>query len=356
MTERMEHQEFDRLLGSGSGFGEGELARLARLARALERNRPVLAGTSPAFREGLRTRLLQEARTGVVIPLSVGARVRASVAARNARLRRSFRTVVATAAAAAMLLVSGSAFALTAGSIPGQAGYPMMLLRERLQLAATFGNVAKAHKELDFARKRFTEVQALKDAGIESTPLYVGALRNMDLKTADATARLLREFRRTGDASVLQPLVQFSLAQREGLESIFDQLPPGARPAARSSLELVTAVQNRVSDVLGGCPCPDDVFTPAGSTVTGGPVACVCAAPRTDSTGVPKSSPPAGSPTETTPKGDGDSDGVNPPPPAPGVLPDLPAGIDDTVNPVIDSLLGTVGASPTPLPSLSLVP
>jgi hypothetical protein len=352
MTERREHEEFDRLLGSGSGFGDDELAKLAGLARALERNRPQIAGPAPAFRAALRNKLLEEARTDVVIPLSLAARVRATVAARNARARRSFRAIVATAAAAAMLLVSGAAFAATASSIPGDTGYAVKRFREKLQLAVTFGNAGKAYKELDFARERLEEVRALKDAGVERTALYTSTFADMDQSTKDATARLIREFRSTGDESVLQPLVDFSRGQRDSLESIFDQLPPGARPSARSSLELVVAVQDRVSDVLGGCPCPEDVLVPAGST-TAPP--CTCSTDRTDANGLPRRSDQSDGGTTVQPSPPpGPDDHVVPPPPTNSPLPEVEGtDVDNTVGDLLGDVIdGT--PTPSPLPSLSL--
>src|SRR5438093_1327790 len=189
MDERTEHEQFEQLLSGRSGFAEGELAKLASLARALERTRPAPAAPRSEFREALRTKLLEESRTAVVIPLPLYARIRASIAVRDAKMRRSFRLVVATAAAVMMLLVSGAAFAASSDSLPGQALYPMKRAREGMQLAFTFGALPKAQKQLGFARERLDEVRALADAGELDTSRYISTLKDMDARTADPTSQ-----------------------------------------------------------------------------------------------------------------------------------------------------------------------
>ena len=350
MDERTEHEEFEQLLSGRSGFAEGELAKLASLARALERTRPAPAAPRSEFREALRTKLLEESRTAVVIPLPLYARIRASIAVRDAKMRRSFRLVVATAAAVMMLLVSGAAFAASSDSLPGQALYPMKRAREGMQLAFTFGALPKAQKQLGFARERLDEVRALADAGELDTSRYISTLKDMDARTADATSLLITAFRHDKDSSILTTLIDFSAAQRQSLETMVNAMPPGARPAARGSIEVLVAVQDRVSSVLGGCPCSSDIFTPA-STVPGGPAACTCSSTRNDANGVPTrpqaepttrpTSAPSPTPTPTTS-----------PSPSPSPSPGPVEQVQDAVNQLLNGLLPT----PTPLPSTPALP
>lgn len=347
MSETSEYEAFERLIGGEGVTAGGELAGMATLARALERTGGAAqSGPRPAFRDALRAKLLDEARDSVAIPLSLPARVRASFAARDLRLRRSFRVVVATAAAVMMLLVSGAAFAVSSQSLPGQALYPMKRAREAMQLAVTFGAVPKANKQLDFARTRLAEIKALADAGETDAALYVTTLRDMDARTAAATGLLIGAFRSHGDAGVLQSLIEFAAAQSRELEAVVQVVPPAARPAARGSIEVLAAVQDRVSSVLGGCPCPADIFVPAASTVNP-EKPCTCTSTRSDENGVPTrnqaSGPSAGPSDETTPPPSDDHPGS--PSPSPGPV----DGAVNTVEQLIQDLLPT----PVPLPSPS---
>ncbi|MCA1831961.1 MAG: DUF5667 domain-containing protein [Actinomycetota bacterium] len=348
MSEHREYEEFEKLLGSGSGFAEGELAKLASLARALERNRPQAAsGPRPEFRQALRATLIEESQNAIVIPLPLHRRVRASLAVRESKMRRSFRMVVATAAAVMMLLVSGAAFAASAGSKPGDTLYSMKRARESLQLAVTFGAVPKAHKQLDFARERLEEIKSLADAGVTNARLYVSTLKDMDGSTADATKLLIDEFRAAKDASVLQLLVDFTAAQRQGLETVVDQVPPAARPSARGSIEVLAAVQDRVSSVLGGCPCSADIFTPA-AAVPDAPAAkpCTCSSNRNDSNGVPTRNTAAGPRTEPTAEPTAEpTPEPSPTQPAPGPVEQVTTAVNDLISDIVP------GASPT-LPTL----
>lgn len=133
-------ERFEELLSGRSGFEDRELARLSALARALEAGAPAPAQAPARFRTALRERLLHApAPEAVVIPLSVAARVRATVAAKNDRMRRSGRRMVAMGLAAAMMLVGGSALAAARGAVPGDALYGVDRLEERVLLGLTFG-------------------------------------------------------------------------------------------------------------------------------------------------------------------------------------------------------------------------
>jgi hypothetical protein len=345
MDERREHEALERLLSGRSGFGDGELDKLAALARALERNRPVVAGPRPAFRDALRARVIAEARhEAVVIPLSLGARIHTSLAARDARIRKSFRMVVATAAAAMMLLVSGAAFAVSANDRPDQALYGMKRAREAIQLAFTFSAQPKAQKHLNFARNRFEEVHELLDAGIGDASVYNKTLADMNKSTAAATSLLIDVFRSKKDPGVLQPLIDFTAAQRQGLETVVDEVPPAARPAARGSLEVLVAVQDRVSSVLGGCPCPSDIFTPAASSGAGEPKPCTCSSTRNDANGLPTHTRAAGPATEPT------SEPSPEPTATPTESPSPPPGPIETATNTVTGLIDSLLPSPTPLP------
>lgn len=352
--ETRKFEEFEALLGGGSGFSEGELGELAALARALERARPAAQAPAPRpdFRAALRTRLLEEATHAVVIPLPLHARVRASVAARNVRIRRSFRTVAAVAAATMVMLVGSTLVAAAQGTVPGDALYRIKRAHENIALKAVFGRVPRAQRQLELARERLEEVRILSQRGEENAALFVGALADMDARTLDATTMLINEYRKTRDNGLLGMLIAFSGAQRQGLEAIVDEIPAGAVPKTRSSIELVDAVQNRVSAVLGGCPCPAEALTPAANATPGTPggVTCGCGATRPGSTPAPKgqSSPPA----VEQPKGEDPDGGDNAEDGSTGPLPDLTdTDVEEQLNDLVNDLLENLGVTPPPVPT-----
>jgi Domain of unknown function (DUF5667) len=358
MDETRKVEEFERLLEGAGGIADDELAGLMLLARGVAASPAAQRAQAPVmrpdFREALRSQLVQQA-SGTV-PLALHRRVRASVQARNTKMRRSFRSVVAIAAAMLVMLVGGSVLAAAQNAVPGDALYGVKTARENLALKAVFGRVPHAGRELDLARERLAEIKILADRGVGDAQLYVGALQNMDARTLDATKLLITEFRDTKNSAVLRPLVDFAAAQRQGLQAIADAVPPAARPKTRSSIELVSAVQNRVSDVLGGCPCPAEVLTPTANAAAGTPgrVSCGCSVnPGTSpGTGGTTSSPSAQKPGTTPPTHvtDPSTAPSGPVPPVSGT------GEEQQVNTIINGLLSNLGvpspaASPVATPS-----
>ncbi len=355
-------EKFEELLSGASGFDDQELARLGALARALEANGPVTAGPNPAFRDTLRTRLLGEAPAGVVVRLPLGTRIRSSVAERNTRMRRRMRTMVAMGAAAAMLLTGGSVFAASQRAVPGDRLYGIEQFGEDVALKLTFGAKDKATRQLDYARERLDEITILTERRVVRASPFVIALEDMDELVRAASRALLSEFRKTKDPSLLEPLIGFARAQRASLESVEAALPPAARPAARSSMDLLILVQDRAAGVLGGCPCPVDVLIPPAQVPPGTPggVDCACKAkipavtkPSVTKPSVTKPSVPASPPAVTAPKT------VTPPKTDTGILPDVDGtNLDEKVEEIVEPFLETLGistsSSPLAIPSLSL--
>jgi hypothetical protein len=207
------------------------------------------------------------------------------------------------------------------------------------------------------ARERLSEIKTMLQRGVRQQELYRRPLGDMDGRTLDATRLLIVEYRATKRSSVLAPLERFANAQKQSLESIVDDLPPGARPDARSAIEVLDAVTSRVSNVLAGCPCPADVLVPPANATKGTPgaVTCSCQAagstrqstpePRTEAQ---STTPPPSQHQQPQPK-------PQPQPSSPGITVN-PGAIDQQVNTTINGLLQDLGVQPLPLPTVPSSP
>lgn len=353
MKASRDEQAFADLLEGIRQDAPGEMAKLARLAQALEYARPT-TGPSPAFRNALRNRVLAEA----AVRRSWVDRVAERWAERNARLRRSFRFVFATGVAALVLLTSGAMFMVADTAVPGDWDYWAKRLHENARLVVTRAPESRAYLQMDLARERLDEARELANRGEDEAAPYLEAFNDMDARTLDATSLLVGVFRRTSRTGPLEKLTQFAVAQRNGLEVLIDRLPPAARPPARDSLEILTRVSERVTGIMGGCICPANPLLPnvgSGAQDRGGadddeaseePVAqapqCACERFRGgDSNGSATGNP------QNPRRGGGNGGGETPPPEDPGIsVPNLPdvggIDVDEVVNELIDDALETV--------------
>ncbi|MBI4730169.1 MAG: hypothetical protein HY775_11855 [Acidobacteria bacterium] len=350
---------FEELLeGRADGDVPPEIEHLARLARALE-TRPARPGAAaaparpamrPAFRASLRARLLTEAsgRRPLV------ERARDWWVERNAAMRRSLRVAVAMSAATMVLLAGSVVMAASQSAIPGDSTYWAKRLRERGNLAMTRGDESRGYAFAGLAKRRLSEVGALVDRGVTKETLYVGTLGDMSRDTSEAHRLLVRVFKRTRDAFPLRQIDGLALAEMDTLTSLMDRIPPGARAAARTSIELATSVRGETQDLLKGCPCEETLSPAPPAPLPGrvGSAPCECE-PR------PGEHPESGSTTEPgiQPAGPTESSPTPPPSePSPtpdaNTLPDVPGtGVDDDAEEIIEDLL-----SPVPTPPLASGP
>jgi uncharacterized protein DUF5667 len=336
MKPTRDEQAFAELLDGLRDDAPGDVARFARLAVALEHVRPA-PGPAPDFRNVLRNRLIAEAAGGV----SLLDRFVDAWAERNARMRRNFKMVFATAVAAVVLLAGGSVFAVAQKSVPGDWDYWAKRLHENAHLLVTRAPVQRAFLQMDLARERLDEVRTLVNRGQKNSDPYFVALNDMDARTLDAARLLVESFLVTHAVGPLDRLNQFAVAQRHGLEVLIDRLPPGARPPARDSIDILQRVQDRVTGILAGCPCPSNPLLPK---VSSGPEtpssegepsqspACDCAKFRGDDGSNNNAAGPGDNPPEPPPEG---------PPPTPP--PDDTPPIDKAIGGVTDTVNGTTG-------------
>lgn len=343
MKANRDEQAFADLLEGLRADAPGEMAKLARLAQALEHARPT-TGPSPAFRNQLRNRVLAEA----ALRRSWIDRVAERWTERNRSLKRNFRFVFATGVAALVLLTSGAMFAVADTAVPGDWDYWAKRLHENARLLITRGAEQRAYLQMELARERFDEIRELKNRGVDDAALYRIAFNDMDARTQDATELIVALYRDTSRKLPLQRLTNFANAQRNALEVIADKLPPAVRPSASSSIELLQAVSLRLSGIQAGCLCPANPLLPnssSGSTTSSaeGPSSATdspgCACSRFRNEGI---SGPTDFGSGTTGPSAGNTDETPPPPigPSPGIHPpNVPGTLDNEVTKVVNDLI-----------------
>jgi hypothetical protein len=370
MKPTRDEQAFAELLDGLRQDAPGDLARLAKLAAAMEHVRPA-ARPAPDFRTTLRNRLVAEAVGGV----SWLDRFVEAWAERNERMRRNFKLVFATAAAALMLLVGSSVFAVAQKAVPGDWDYWAKRAGENAHLLITRAPVQRAYLEMDLARERLNEMRVMIDRGQQKSDLYLVALNDMDSRTLDAARLLVEYFRSEGKTAPLDRLKNFAGAQKNGLEVLIDKLPPAARPPARDSIDILQRVSDRVIGILNGCPCPSNPLLPkvtsAGQEPAGSDSspACDCARFRgNDSNNTASGTVDKGDDPKPPPPCDASDCGTPPtPPPGPvdqtiddvtGTVNNTTSDLTDEVNKIIDDALSdtlldeTVPNSPIPTVTL----
>lgn len=308
-----------------------EVKPLVAVASALEP--ATLPAPSPSFRYQLRHRLIAEASRR---PLHE--RIAASVAATNARMRRSFRLVMATGAMSALLFGSSLALAMSEGAVPGDALYPLERWHEQVALAPLSGE-AEGRRYLAYARERIDEIEILTQRGVEDVTLYADAFQLMDDQTTLGATLLLQTFEVTGERALLEDVAAFAIGQAGRIQRLIPSLPAGARPAARDSLVHVEETALGIQNVLGECACPTGgLFVPT-ATVTGA-AECVCEPrPVGDDGDAPDdggSTPPDG---QMGPDPDQDPEPPTDDDASVDLPDDLPDDVEDPVEDIVDDLI-----------------
>lgn len=335
-----------------------DLRALVMVASALEPAE--LAHPSPAFRYQLRAKLIAQAS----MPDTVGARLGEKVTSLNDRMRRSFRSVLATGMAAAVLAGSGAAVAASSRALPGDALYGLKGLRESAQLVTVSG-ADEGDRLLGYASTRLSEVKTLIDRQETSQSLYVSTLGAMDSLTNRGSTILIADFKANDALSSLERLTRFTQVQAQDLSRIIDQLPAAAQPAARDSLILLERVDIRAQEALNGCPCSSNPLVPvipsAGEGPSPGAEGPECACNRGSSRSTSGSTSDGG--TDSTDDGtnpdDGGTDPQPPPPEDPNTVnvPEVDGtDADNTAEDALNDLIDQVTESPLPLTSVLPTP
>jgi hypothetical protein len=263
---------FARLLESGGRTDDPTVGPFVALAEALSAV-PAVAGPRPEFRTALRQRLVAVATVQGVDAPAVSAADRLREAGATWKVQR--RMAVLAGGAAAVTAIAGVGLGASR-SLPGDPFYGVKRATEDVQLATTFGQEAKGHRHLQFARTRLSEVQALTgqtDALADVIPGKPGALgalvdeassdtiiatlEDMDEETRAGANDLFAVYRDTASRDPLEALDEFTQVQYAELSGVLPSLPPEAHRQALGSLALLSTVAKQTVRLAGTAPESD---------------------------------------------------------------------------------------------------
>jgi hypothetical protein len=320
-------EDFDRALAAEGGAKiDPTMAALVAVAGALTAlpQRP-----PPAFRDGLRAKLMAEAASMAAAASVPAASVpAASVPAARVPARSLTKVMakpamqVATGGLAATIAATGITVG-TSRSLPGDALYGLKRTVEGLQVGAAGGATAEAVALLKEAETRLDEVQDLLDRG--DLDGVRKALATLADQVSSATSRLLAEARAGSRAAYdrLQAAIADLTAR---LVALLPQLPPEERGAASVTLATLNVAAVQLGMMVR--PADPENPNPVPSTST--------------STGPSPTTGPTSTRTPPLPSGSVTPPSVSPPPlPSVSVTPPSVSPPPLTVTPSVPPLTGT---------------
>jgi hypothetical protein len=285
-------EDFDRALAAeGGAHVDPTMAALVAVAGALAAlpQRP-----APAFREGLRAKLMAEAASMAAAPA-------ASVPAATVPAQRVPRSLAKTLAKPAAQVATGGLAATiaatglvvgTSRALPGDALYGLKRTVEGLQVGVAGGATGEAVALLKLAETRIDEVQDLLARG--DLDGVRKALTTLADEVRSATSRLLAEAR-AGSRAAYDRLQAAIATLTEKLVALLGALPDDQRDAA----SLTLATLNVAAVQLGMMTRPPDPAQTGGPSVTpSNPLPTGTGGPTVHPTGTP--TVPTGTPTVPT--------------------------------------------------------
>lgn len=325
----------------------------------------------PEFSAELRHRLLEQAaaRAATSTPTVVrslpdssddppsGEDVDASVTDIRHRHGRRIRLVASTAA---LVLLGGGIGSAAAAqqAMPGDTLYGMKRSIENVATNVGIGDDSRGRRELEHAKTRLSEVQALAGNGGSAATIN-GTLDQFSLQARRGVTRLVASYQQDGDASSIAAVATFITSARQGLGELAPKLPP---ESLKSAVEALATIDELAQHSTTACPKCDKPKAPknqpAPTTVeqssrpsSGSPKTPPVAKASTAPTAKPTTTPTKVPNTTLVQKSEG-------PPPSSLKTPPKPSGSQPTGTPS-GTPTGSPSSTPSwpwPFPSLSLPP
>jgi hypothetical protein len=253
-------EDFARLVDGDVTVRSASVAGLADIATALR----VMGRTvtrpepDPQFRSDLRQRLVAVATVQAAEPAIAGTvpgRLPSRVAGRRTprtsgwSIPRGRRTILALASTVAVATsVTGVAVAASR-SLPGSPFYDIKRATESVQLWTAQGQLAKGHRQLEFAATRLSEAQQLSPSSSHLPP----TLDSMDTETRAGANDLVAAAQSSQSTAPLVELQQFAHRQYAGLQQLLASAPPALRQREIKSATLVELINAQAATLQAQC-------------------------------------------------------------------------------------------------------
>ncbi|MFK4082618.1 DUF5667 domain-containing protein [Kribbella sp. NPDC020789] len=217
----------------------------------------------PEFSAELRHRLLEQAaaRAATSTPTMVrstppdsddppsGEDVDASVTDIRHRHGRRIRLVASTAA---LVLLGGGIGSAAAAqqAMPGDTLYGMKRSIENVATNVGIGDDSRGRRDLEHAKTRLSEVQALAENGGSATTIN-GTLDDFSAQARKGVSRLVASYQQDGDASAITAVTGFITSARQGLVELGPKLPP---ESLKSAVEALATIDQLAQHATSACP------------------------------------------------------------------------------------------------------
>lgn len=289
----------------------------------------------PGFRAELRAMLVATAERD-----GIGVTAAPDAAQPSRPVINRTRGAVIVGVAVGALALTGVAAAST-DAMPGDPLYGVKRSTERVQLAMSGSDVARGQLNLDHARTRLNEAQAVTG----DPDSFARVLGDMDSDTRQGVKLLTTSAVDRDDPAALDAVDSFVTDQRGDVAGVLDNVSGASRTRLLGSLNLLDQVEKRSQQLRETLTC--GTVAGEGSDALG-PLPRSCAPGANSATGTPPSSRPDTT-QGTRPEGNTD------PSKGPGASPTTPTGGAATSSPadVAGEPAQPRGQSPAPSPSTS---
>ncbi|WP_206790860.1 DUF5667 domain-containing protein [Amycolatopsis sp. MtRt-6] len=334
-----------------------ERAEIERFARALEPS-PVRRDDEFADELALVGALRDLGAAGAP-DLETRQRIRAEIAGRLETAaattpRRRWRPRTADLVAAALflfLVLSGLTLVLSRSALPGDPLYGVKRAGESTALGLTFGEQEKAHKHLEFATNRITELGELAAEGASEAD-YRTAYDDFAADLQAGVAQLSAVA--TSDGGGTQALSDLRLwARNQAARLTAQPLPADAAPVFGDARDLLGKVQERTTGLVARMNCYQ-ITTGASDELGPLPATGACTQrPAPAAGGQPTSAPVAPSSAESTAPA---ATGTQLPPSDAAATPGIPAPTGGVTPPPVYGQPPTTSRPPAPTTTTSPPP
>jgi hypothetical protein len=205
-----------------------------------------------AFRDSLRTRLMDEAATSLVKTPRATRPAAAPVHEAHPVRRRLAGLTAALVASAGIV----SAVASSASAVPGEILYPVKRGVESVELTLHRSDASRGSFQLAQASERLAEARELTAKG-GSESLVVKTLESFSEQATNGSGDLFADFSDSGQEKSIRKVNDFAAAASVDLSALSTQLPTGADDSFTAATEAISDLATQATSLCSACTTAD---------------------------------------------------------------------------------------------------